>query len=1063
MLDAVTFDLGCARSPLFVFPDVSGLAPLTLPDDLLRGQSHQLQPELPPDSVRRFETAMSAEPQLPPSVVESLMAHMFPESRKSEIASVVNPMPVASVEGPATDTAAEKAPTRSADKSMASVVQTPKVVTVERPVAPAVETPKVMTAERPVVSVVEIPKVVAVDSPVVATDDNPTIVTVERPVVSFADKPVISAATHTVVPAVVENLNSRVEVKEQPVAASGILATPTTQAASSAKPVAMVGTPLAVDKLVVASVEHSIRVAVEESGVVAVNAPIPADSVLRSVNEDPVVASPERPAVQVRTPTSEAPIVTAEKTSNLSADKPVTAVVQTPTVVTVERPVVSAVEAPKVATGERPVVATTDNPMIVTIERPVILSTEHTVVPAVVENLNSSRVEVEKQPMAASSISAMPTIPVAPSAKPVAMIETPVAVEKPMGTSGERHVRVVVEGSSVTQANTTIQEGSAVRSAAERPVVESSEQPTIQVIATTPEEPIVSGEKTPTLSADKPMASVVQTPTVVTIEQPVIAGADKPVVSATEHPTVATVEVPKVVTIEKPVTVILPPEHTVVPAVVGNLNSRVEAEEHLVAVGSIPASPATPAASSAKPVGMVESPVAIDKPIAASVEHFVRVADEESGVVSAGPTIPAGSVLQSVNENPVVASPERPAVQVRTTTPEESIFIAEKTPVQSADKPVASVVQAPTVVTVERSELSAVEAPKVVTVEKPVVATTDTSTIVTIEKPVIAGADKPVISVAERSSIATVEVPMAATVEKPVQADSTVVPAVAPVILENPVNRVAEAEEQSVTTRSVPITPDVSVAKPVAIVETPVAVDKPIVASSERFVRVAVGESKVVSSGSTVPAESVLRSATENPVSAPPGQTTVQVIVPTPAEPNGIIEKTPVVPAERPGAEKVDNPKIATTDKTEEKAVAASAHVVVAPTTVETPVPQVLQASPEVAAASAASARTEVIVETVNQIVEAVVGQILVTPGITHGECEIKIMLKPTVLDGSEVTMSAKDGTLTVSITPATQEASAAAAAALPRLEIALAEHAPAFHHVSVALQLKKGNRNEAV
>ena len=72
-------------------------------------------------------------------------------------------------------------------------------------------------------------------------------------------------------------------------------------------------------------------------------------------------------------------------------------------------------------------------------------------------------------------------------------------------------------------------------------------------------------------------------------------------------------------------------------------------------------------------------------------------------------------------------------------------------------------------------------------------------------------------------------------------------------------------------------------------------------------------------------------------------------------------------------------------------------------------------------------------------------------------------MLKPTVLDGSEIAMSAKDGTLTVSITPATQEASAAAAAALPRLEIALAEHAPAFHHVSVALQLKKGNRNEAV
>ena len=112
---------------------------------------------------------------------------------------------------------------------------------------------------------------------------------------------------------------------------------------------------------------------------------------------------------------------------------------------------------------------------------------------------------------------------------------------------------------------------------------------------------------------------------------------------------------------------------------------------------------------------------------------------------------------------------------------------------------------------------------------------------------------------------------------------------------------------------------------------------------------------------------------------------------------------------------------------------------------------------------SAESARTESIVETVNQVVEAVAGQITVTPGITHGDCDIKITLKPTVLDGSEITMSSKDGTLTVYIVPATQEASAMVAAAMPRLETALAEHAPAFRHVSVALAVKKGNRNEAV
>ena len=53
------------------------------------------------------------------------------------------------------------------------------------------------------------------------------------------------------------------------------------------------------------------------------------------------------------------------------------------------------------------------------------------------------------------------------------------------------------------------------------------------------------------------------------------------------------------------------------------------------------------------------------------------------------------------------------------------------------------------------------------------------------------------------------------------------------------------------------------------------------------------------------------------------------------------------------------------------------------------------------------------------------------------------------------------DGTLTVAVTPATPAAEQAAAAALPRLEVALAEHAPAFRHVAVALVAKKGKIDE--
>ena len=60
MLDAVMSDMGCTHPPTFVLPDISGLAPLVLPESLLRGQDggHAMPS---PDSVRRFDTAMNAE------------------------------------------------------------------------------------------------------------------------------------------------------------------------------------------------------------------------------------------------------------------------------------------------------------------------------------------------------------------------------------------------------------------------------------------------------------------------------------------------------------------------------------------------------------------------------------------------------------------------------------------------------------------------------------------------------------------------------------------------------------------------------------------------------------------------------------------------------------------------------------------------------------------------------------------------------------------------------------------------------------------------------------------
>ena len=135
-----------------------------------------------------------------------------------------------------------------------------------------------------------------------------------------------------------------------------------------------------------------------------------------------------------------------------------------------------------------------------------------------------------------------------------------------------------------------------------------------------------------------------------------------------------------------------------------------------------------------------------------------------------------------------------------------------------------------------------------------------------------------------------------------------------------------------------------------------------------------------------------------------------------------------------------------------------SASVVLTPHVAEPVAPASVS---EIAAASAATARTEVIVETVDKIVEAVVGQIVVTPALARGDGNVRIILKPTVLDGSEISLTAKDGTLTVAVMPATIDAERLASAALPRLETALAEHVSAFRNVAVAIVQKKGKANE--
>ena len=123
------------------------------------------------------------------------------------------------------------------------------------------------------------------------------------------------------------------------------------------------------------------------------------------------------------------------------------------------------------------------------------------------------------------------------------------------------------------------------------------------------------------------------------------------------------------------------------------------------------------------------------------------------------------------------------------------------------------------------------------------------------------------------------------------------------------------------------------------------------------------------------------------------------------------------------------------------------------------PMPDAGVAALASSAPTAASARTAAAVETADAIARAIAAEVVATPALARGEGQVVIRLKPDVLSGSEITLSAKGGTLSVEIAPATPEAAARMQAALPGLETALAGHVSEFHSFSVSL--KKGRKDE--
>ena len=341
------------------------------------------------------------------------------------------------------------------------------------------------------------------------------------------------------------------------------------------------------------------------------------------------------------------------------------------------------------------------------------------------------------------------------------------------------------------------------------------------------------------------------------------------------------------------------------------------------------------------------------------------------------------------------------------------------------------------------------------------------------EAPVAQTTAKPTIGVEQtavrpkETPVGVVDKPVVTPTEAPVAPEK---PMVVPVAVEKPVAEVPVApvktmeapvtsERSAIQSTEVPVKPVGTTVNPV---EAPVVKDQPVVATEKPMAEVpvapvaeppaVVGQPAIQPRGAPV--------ATEKPVAEVP-------VAPVKPE-TVVVSEAPVKPVENASdlaASVKPDKKPSVPDKQEAPAPAVQVAV---PAAIDTPVPQTVApqvapvAQPEVLRAEAASARTATIVETVNAVVEEVAAQISVTPTLAQGEGEIRIVLKPTVLDGSEIRLSAKEGTLTVAIAPATPESAQTVAVALPRLETALAEHAPAFNQVAVVVATaKKGKTNE--
>ena len=87
---------------------------------------------------------------------------------------------------------------------------------------------------------------------------------------------------------------------------------------------------------------------------------------------------------------------------------------------------------------------------------------------------------------------------------------------------------------------------------------------------------------------------------------------------------------------------------------------------------------------------------------------------------------------------------------------------------------------------------------------------------------------------------------------------------------------------------------------------------------------------------------------------------------------------------------------------------------------------------------------------------EAVADTLLVTPGLLHGEGEVRIQLKPDVLDGTEIQLHVEGRQLSVEFVPQTADMGALIERCLPQLEAHLAAK---VHSFAIATKVSKRDK----